>query len=201
LHEATGDEAYLTTAARLAEAAREAFADGYGSFFSTAADAKDVPLMRPRNAADSVTPSGNGLMAENFARLFHLTGEPGWRDLCTDVMRAFAGQAEQLATMPVTLAAADLLEEAAVVAIIGDPEDPQAVNPARGAPGTWQAGGRGRAGSLRLPPRRMRPADAGPGRPRPCLVQPSLTHAEIGSPNGTQALPSNRCSRSFLMPR
>jgi uncharacterized protein YyaL (SSP411 family) len=127
LHEITGEPAYLATAARLVEATRAAFTDGVGGFFATAADAEDVPLTRPRSAADSVTPSGNGLMAEIFARLYHLTGDAAWRGLCLGVIRAFSGQPEHLAGMPVLLGAADLLEEAAVVAVIGDPEDPQAV--------------------------------------------------------------------------
>ena len=41
-----------------------ALADGHGGIYSTAADATDVPLTGPRSAADNVTPSGNGMMAE-----------------------------------------------------------------------------------------------------------------------------------------
>ena len=62
---------------RLANAAQEAFGDSHGGFFTTAADAADVPLSRPRSAADNATPSGNGMMAEVLGRLFHLTGDAG----------------------------------------------------------------------------------------------------------------------------
>jgi uncharacterized protein YyaL (SSP411 family) len=120
LHEATGDPDYLSQAQRLVNAAQSAFADGHGGFYSTAAGASDVPLTRPRTAADNATPAGNGLMAEVLARLFHLTGDPAWRDQAIGVLRAFAGQPDQLATMPSLLAAADLLEEGAGVAIIGE---------------------------------------------------------------------------------
>ena len=48
---------------------------GHGGFFTTAAGAADVPLARPRTAADNATPSGNGMMAEVLRRLFHLTGD------------------------------------------------------------------------------------------------------------------------------
>ena len=36
-------------------------------------------LVRGRTAGDNATPSGNGLMAEVQARLFHLTGDDRWR--------------------------------------------------------------------------------------------------------------------------
>ncbi len=119
LHEATGDPTYLDAARRLVEAARAAFADGSGGFFSTAADATDVPLVRPRTAADNATPSGNGMMAEVMARLYHLTGDPDWRARALGVLTAFTGEPDQLAGMPTLLAAADLLEEGATVVITG----------------------------------------------------------------------------------
>ncbi len=121
LHEATGEVRFLATAERLANAAEAAFADGHGGFYSTAADASDVPLTRPRSAADNVTPSGNGMMAEVFARLFHLTGQSEWHDRAVAVLKAFGGQPDQLTGMPCLLAAADLLEEAASVVIVGEP--------------------------------------------------------------------------------
>jgi hypothetical protein len=120
LHEATGDAMFLAAAERLANAAQAAFADGHGGFYSTAADASDVPLTRPRTAADNATPAGNGIMAEVLARLFHLTGNPDWRAKASAVLTAFAGQPDQLAGMPTLLAAADLLEEAASVVIAGE---------------------------------------------------------------------------------
>ena len=119
LHEATGDPGFLSHAELLADAARDAFADGHGGFYSTAAGASDVPLPRPRTAADNATPSGNGIMAEVLARLFHLTGDPQWRTRGQAVLCAFAGQPDQLAGMPTLLGAADLLEEAASVVIAG----------------------------------------------------------------------------------
>ena len=80
LHEATGDPRRLEQAVRIAEAAVAHFADGAGGFFTTADDATDVPLARPRTAQDNATPAGNGLLAEVFARLWHLTGKPVWRE-------------------------------------------------------------------------------------------------------------------------
>jgi hypothetical protein len=126
LFEATGEPRRLADATRLAEVALEAFPDGKGGFYTTAADAIDVPLARPRTAADNATPAGNGLMAEVFARLWHLTGNAAWRERAEALLRAFTGNPDQLAAMPTLLAAADLLEEAATVVIAGDPAHPLA---------------------------------------------------------------------------
>jgi hypothetical protein len=120
LFEATGDEQRLAQAVRLADAT-QAFADGQGGYYTTAEDAADVPLARPRTAADNATPAGNGLLAEVFARLWHLTGDTGWRDRAEALLRAFTGNPDQLAAMPTLLAAADLLEEGATVVIAGEP--------------------------------------------------------------------------------
>ena len=119
LHEATGDPARLAQAVRLAEAALAHFTDGAGGFFTTADDATDVPLARPRTAGDNATPSGNGLLAEVFARLWHLTGDAVWRERAAALLRAFTGNPDQLAGMPTLLGAADLLEEAATVVVTG----------------------------------------------------------------------------------
>ena len=124
LFEATGAPRRLAEAIRFADAAQAAFSDGQGGYFTTAADAIDVPLVRPRTAADSATPAGNGMLAEVFARLWHLTGDPAWRARTEALLRAFTGKPDQLAAMPSLLAAADFLEEAASVVIAGDPAHP-----------------------------------------------------------------------------
>ena len=120
LFEATGDAARLEQALRFAETAQAWFADGNGGFYLTASDAADVPLARPRTAADNATPAGNGLLASVFARLWHLTGETHWRERAEALLRAFTGNTDQLAAMPTLLSAADLLEEAATVVIVGE---------------------------------------------------------------------------------
>ncbi len=132
LYEATGDRAYLDHAVAWAELAERHFADPEGGgYYASAADATDV-LIRTRSAADNATPSGNGLMAEVQARLFHLTGEDRWRRLAEQTIGAFAGH-EGIGAMPTLLAAADLLTEGATVVIAGDPDDPAAQPLARTA--------------------------------------------------------------------
>jgi hypothetical protein len=123
LFEATGDPRYLANAQRVVHAAEAFFADGHGGFYTTAADATDVPLARPRTAADNAVPAGTGLMAEVYARMFYLTGDASWRARTEGLLRAFAPDADRLAGMPGMLAAADFLEEAASVVLAGDPAD------------------------------------------------------------------------------
>ena len=124
LFEATGEAARLRQAQGYAQAALDWFADTDGSFFTTASDAADIPAARPRTAGDNATPSGNGVMAGVFARLYHLTGEPRWRDAAEAVGRAFSGAERALAGMPGLLAAADLLENMATVVVAGPADDP-----------------------------------------------------------------------------
>jgi hypothetical protein len=106
-------------------ATEEKFSDGHGGFYTTADDATDVPLARPRTAADNATPAGAGIIAEVLARLFHLTGDATWRLRSEAALRAFTDP-ERISGMPGMLSAADTLEEAATVVIAGDPADPRA---------------------------------------------------------------------------
>jgi uncharacterized protein len=126
LFEATGASRYLEHALLLVRAAETYFSDGVGGFYTTASDAADVPLARPRTAADNATPTGTGIMADVYARLFHLTGEATWRTQAEGVLRAFAADGDRIAGMPGMLAAADLLAEASSVVVAGDPADPRA---------------------------------------------------------------------------
>ena len=121
LFEATGTQARLDQAIRILRAADENFRDGHGAFYQTAADAVDVPLNRPRSAADNAAPAGNGQMAEVLARLFHLTGDEAYRSAACALLGAFTGEADKFAAMPTMLAAADLLEGAVTVVVAGEP--------------------------------------------------------------------------------
>jgi uncharacterized protein YyaL (SSP411 family) len=125
LFEATGELSYLADATSLAAVAERWFGAPGAAYYSTAADAADLPLgaeARPRTASDNATPAGNGIMAEVLARLYHLTGDPAWRERALAVLRAFGGLGDRLASSPTLLAAADLLEEGAAVVIAGSPE-------------------------------------------------------------------------------
>jgi hypothetical protein len=120
LHEATGRADYLAKAEAWVEAADARFKDAEnGGYFLSAADVADV-IVRPKSAHDHATPSGNGMMAEVLARLFHLTGNDAYRRRAEAQIAAFAGDLERNAlAMPVLLAAQELLENAVQVVVAG----------------------------------------------------------------------------------
>jgi uncharacterized protein YyaL (SSP411 family) len=127
LFEATGRSEYLQAATGWADAAERWFAAPGGGWFTTAADAIDVPLgpeARPRTPSDNATPSGLGLMAEVFARLHHLTGSDTARSKAAAAIAAFGGLGDSWSACPTLLSAADLLEDGAVAVIAGPPDEP-----------------------------------------------------------------------------
>ncbi|MBV8398120.1 MAG: thioredoxin domain-containing protein [Acetobacteraceae bacterium] len=139
LYEHTGDDERLGQALRIARAAVHFFGHETEPFYTTASDTADFPFadMRSRAATDNAIPSGNGLMAENFARLYHLTGDPEWRQRCESVLCAFSGDENRLPFTPTLLAAADLLESCTDVVVAGAANHPRAdalVATARAAP-------------------------------------------------------------------
>lgn len=126
LFEATGDADYLARATHMVAVTQTLFADEAGSFFITAADATDLPpaAPRPRHLHDGPTPSGVGLMAENYARLFHITGEPAWRTKLDRLVANFTGDRANLGASPIMLAAAAMLDAGSAIVILGDPASP-----------------------------------------------------------------------------
>ena len=133
LFEATGDPGVLAAAERLAAETLDRFGDGAGGVFLTAGDADDIPGARPRHAHDGAVPSGAGLLAEVFARLWHLTAEPRWREAADALIRAFSGAPEGIGGSPLLLLAADMLERGGCVVIEGAVEDSVAAALAAGA--------------------------------------------------------------------
>jgi uncharacterized protein YyaL (SSP411 family) len=122
LYEATGEAARLTQALHILAGAEQKFSDGAGAFFTTASDAADLPAgeeFRSRNVMDGPTPSGIGLMAENYARLYHLTGGEDYRAKAEAVLAAYGGHTAALVGSPVLLAAADTLANATCAVITG----------------------------------------------------------------------------------
>ena len=64
---------------------------GHGYFF-TADDAEHL-IVRTTQVTDSATPSGNGVMLGNLARLFHLTGDDRFRFRAEALIDAFDADA------------------------------------------------------------------------------------------------------------
>jgi uncharacterized protein len=126
LFEASGEAGDLDAARRLAAEALDLFGDGAGGVYLTARDAADVPGARPRQTHDGASPSGVGLLAEVFVRLWHLTDEPRWREAALSLIRAVSGAPEGLGGSPLTLTSADMLERGGSVVIDGPLDDPRA---------------------------------------------------------------------------
>jgi uncharacterized protein YyaL (SSP411 family) len=93
LNQATGDAAYLSCAESWVVVLDTHFRDTErGGYFFTSGDAKDV-IVRIRNAFDNATPSGNGMMLEVLACLYHLTGNARYREKAESLIGAFGGEA------------------------------------------------------------------------------------------------------------
>ena len=126
LFEASGEPGDLDAARRLASEALDLFGDGAGGVYLTAKDAADVPGARPRHAHDGATPSGVGLLAEVFVRLWHLTDETRWREAAEGLSQAFSGAPEGLGASPLLLMSADMLERGGSIVVDGPLDDPRA---------------------------------------------------------------------------
>jgi hypothetical protein len=122
LASATGDGSYLTHARAWVTACHALFADADGAFFTTAADATDV-LVRAKDAQDNAVPSGNGLLAEACALLWHATGETLHRATAEGLLAAYAGGAQETPWGYANLlVAADMLDRGAAVVVAGEGE-------------------------------------------------------------------------------
>lgn len=125
LYEVTGDRGYLSKVETWVDTAdRHYWDDDAGGYFLSSDETDDV-ISRSKTVADNATPSGNGIMAEVLARLFHLTGDEVYRSRADHLFRLFSGDNPQyLFSIPGLLTSFELLAGSAQIAIIGDPDDP-----------------------------------------------------------------------------
>ena len=119
LFEASGEPGDLEAARTLAGEALDLFGDGAGGVYLTARDAADVPGARPRQTQDGATPSGAGLLAETFVRLWHLMDEARWREAAEGLIGAVSGGAEGLGASPLILMSADALKRGGSIVVDG----------------------------------------------------------------------------------
>ena len=131
LHQATGEGRYLADAAAWDEICDKHFWDmESGGYFLSADDATDL-VARTRTAYDNATPSGNGTMVENLARLFYLTGDETYRKKAETIVDIFARQSpDQYVNMPGVLNGFELLAAAVQIVVIG-PSKASGDDPAR----------------------------------------------------------------------
>jgi uncharacterized protein YyaL (SSP411 family) len=93
LHEATGERRFVEDAIRWERALQAHHTDPNGGYFTNADDGEAL-VVRPRSAVDEATPSANGLMAQNLARLHLVTGDIAYRTRADGLISAFWRQAE-----------------------------------------------------------------------------------------------------------
>jgi uncharacterized protein YyaL (SSP411 family) len=125
LYQATGEGRYLSDAIAWEQAADAHFWDKTdGGYFLSADDATDL-MARTRTAFDNATPSGNGTMVENLARLFYLTGDEAYRTKADTIVDIFTRYPpEHYINMPGVLMGYELLAKAVQVVVIGKTDDP-----------------------------------------------------------------------------
>ena len=96
---------------------------GGGGYFFTAEDANDL-ITRTKHAHDNATPSGNGVMAQVLTRLYHHTGKDAYRDRAAAVVASFSGEVQRnFFPLSTLLNAAELLERALQVVLVGPADD------------------------------------------------------------------------------
>jgi len=94
LYEATFETRWLAEGVRLAEILRRDFEDQAGGFFGTSEEHRDL-IVRPKNAQDGSTPSGNSLAAWGLLRLGRLAGRPEFESAGERTLRTFQALLEE----------------------------------------------------------------------------------------------------------
>nr|WP_328812560.1 thioredoxin domain-containing protein [Paradesulfitobacterium ferrireducens] len=88
LYSATGESDYLKIALDLQQDQDRLFRDEeQGSYYLTGADSEEL-LLRPHEAYDGATPSGNSVSALNLLKFARLTGAPEWNEIADKVLSA-----------------------------------------------------------------------------------------------------------------
>ena len=90
LYQAAGDPSWYRRAREVLDLAVDAFSDGVGGFFDTAADAEPL-VRRPREWTDNATPCGQSSLAGAALMMAALGGDPGHRHVAE---RLLAGAAD-----------------------------------------------------------------------------------------------------------
>ncbi len=100
--------------------------DAAKGYFLSADDTEDV-IARTKAVHDNAVPSGNGVMAEVLARLFHITGEAEHRERAEQLFQAIAGkEAERISHQPSLMNAFELLQAGVQIVIAGTGSDAEA---------------------------------------------------------------------------
>ena len=123
LHEARGEDRYLSQAIEWAAIVESGYADSDGGYFFTGEDVDDVSV-REKTALDNATPAGNATLIGVFARLYYLTGEEGYQRRAERLVRAFSGGLRRNVFSHATLLNnCEFLQDALQVVLCGGEEE------------------------------------------------------------------------------
>jgi uncharacterized protein YyaL (SSP411 family) len=119
LFQASGNSSYLKQAIRWTDTAETYFLDPDGSgYYNSPSDALDL-IVRTRTVFDNAMPSGNGVMAENLARLYYFTGDPKYQNQANILINAAITKTpDQDANMASLMAGFEILTKGMQVIII-----------------------------------------------------------------------------------
>jgi uncharacterized protein YyaL (SSP411 family) len=125
LHEATGEEGFLSQARNwLAVLDRHYWDEAGGGYFFAAKDTEGL-IARAKTAADSAVPAGNGTLVGVLTRLAILTGEEAYRRRAEAIVEVFSGEvARNFFPLATLLNNVELLEKPAQIVIVGERKDP-----------------------------------------------------------------------------
>jgi hypothetical protein len=133
LFEVTGNARYLGHAVTWADYCLAHFSDPQGGFYHTADTAKFL-VARIREGQDTVTPSGNGVMAHVLSRLHLLTGDERYARVAQTLFEGFGAEVEREAFLLASIIDAQQFDsQPTQVTIVGDLTQPAAKSLLRAA--------------------------------------------------------------------
>ena len=125
LHEATGDETFLSQARDwIAVLDRYYWDEAEGGYFFAAKDTEGL-IARAKTAADSAVPAGNGTLVGVLTRLAILTGEEAYSRRAEAIVGTFSGEvARNFFPLATLLNNVELLEKPLQIVIVRERNDP-----------------------------------------------------------------------------
>jgi uncharacterized protein len=125
LHEATGDEHFLSQAHDWAKILDQYHGDVAGGGYYFAANDTEGLIARPKTAADSAVPAGNGTLVGVLTRLAILTGEEAYRQRAETIIETFSGEiARNFFPLATLLNNAEMLETPLQIVVVGSEDAP-----------------------------------------------------------------------------
>ena len=125
LHEATGDETFLSQARDwIGVLDRYYWDEAEGGYFFAAKDTEGL-IARAKTAADSAVPAGNGTLVGVLTRLAILTGEEAYSRRAEAIVGTFSGEvARNFFPLATLLNNVELLEKPLQIVIVRERNDP-----------------------------------------------------------------------------